>query len=107
MIKYNNDHPDAPLMPYIIFDTTKLEDSENKLPYSKKVKLNVGIEFVNTPLEMYYNKGKLEELAKADKLFGDGATAAEKQKAVETYYKYHCPSFISDSASMSVQGTSS
>ena len=107
MIKYNNEHPDAPLMPYIIFDTTKLEDSENKLPYSKKVKLNVGVEFVNTPLEMYYNKGKLEELAKADKLFGDGATAAEKQKAVETYYKYHCPSFISDSASMSVQGTSS
>lgn len=107
MIKYNNDHPDTPLMPYIIFDTTKLEDSENKLPYSKKVKLNVGVEFVNTPLEMYYNKGKLEELAKADKLFGDGATAAEKQKAVETYYKYHCPSFISDSASMSVQGTSS
>ena len=33
MIKYNNDHPDAPLMPYIIFDTTKLEDSENKLLY--------------------------------------------------------------------------
>lgn len=107
MIKYNNEHPDAPLMPYIIFDTTKLEDSENKLPYSKKVKLNVGVEFVNTPLEMYYNKGKLEELAKADRLFGDNATAAEKQKAVETYYKYHCPSFISDSASMSVQGTSS
>lgn len=107
MIKYNNDHPDAPLMPYIIFDTTKSVDSENKLPYSKKVKLDVGVEFVNTPLEMYYNKGKLEDLAKADGLFGDGATAQEKQEAVEKYYMYHCPSFISDNAQMSVQGTSS
>lgn len=107
MIKYNNEHPDDPLMPYIIFDTTGIAGSENKLPYSKKVKLNVGVEFVNTPLEMYYNKGKLEELAKADGLWADGATAAEKQAAVEKYYQYHCPSFISDCASMSVQGTSS
>lgn len=107
MIKYNNEHPDEPLMPYIIFDTTSIAGNDNKLPYSKKVKLNVGVEFVNTPLEMYYNKGRLEELAKADGLWSDGATAAEKQAAVEKYYQYHCPSFISDSAQMSVQGTSS
>lgn len=105
MIKYNENHPDEPLMPYIVFDTSDTND--DKLPYSKKVKINCSVEFVNTTLDSYYSKGKLEELAKADGLWSDGSSAEEKAAAIKKYYQYHCPSFYSDNSEMSVQGTSS
>jgi hypothetical protein len=48
MLKYNEEHPDAPLMPYIVFDTGG-EDS--KLPYSKDDDKKISVEFVNVPLD--------------------------------------------------------
>ena len=79
-------------MPYIIFDTTK-SNNGNKLPYAKVVDVVVGVEFVNTPLEVAYQSGELEELAgpKGDKLWADGDTAVEKAEAVKKYYKHHFP----------------
>jgi hypothetical protein len=50
---YNLNHPQEPLMPYIIFDTTK-SNNGNKLPYAKVVDVVVGVEFVNMPLEVAY-----------------------------------------------------
>ena len=105
---YNLNHPQAPLMPYIIFDTTK-SGNGNKLPYAKVVNVVVGVEFVNTPLEVAYQSGELEELAgpKGDKLWADGDSALEKAEAVKKYYKHHCPSFKGDNINLAVQGTSS
>ena len=106
MIKYNESHPQSPLMPYIIFDTSKTGNGD-KLSYAKSVDLDIGVEFVNTPLELAYTSGELEDLAKQDGLWKDGDTAAEKAAAVKKYYQYHCPSWIGDHVNMAVQGTSS
>ena len=65
MLDYNEKHPNAPLMPYIIFDTGN-EDS--RLPYSKDDTKNISVEFVNTPLELAYTSGRLEQLARDDGL---------------------------------------
>lgn len=120
MLDYNIAHPNEPIMPYIIFDTTKVYPKDKqKLSYAKSVKLNIGVEFVNTPLEVAYSSGELEELAgpNGDGLWQDGATQEEKAAAVKLYYKHHCPSWISDfttradeigpGVQMAVQGTSS
>ena len=119
MIDYNALNPNNPLMPYIIFDTTKVPETEQKLSYAKSNKLTIGVEFINTPLELAYSSGELEELAgpNGDKLWKEGATAEQKAEAVKKYYKYHCPSWISDftaredeigpGVQMAVQGTSS
>ena len=106
MISYNNKHASAPLMPYIIFDT---KDSVlgDKLPFSKKVPISVGVEFVNTALDRAYESGELEALAKADGLWKDSDSEATKVKAIKNYYMHHCPSWIGDNITMSVQGTSS
>jgi hypothetical protein len=56
MIAYNNAHPDAPLMPYIIFDTSK-SNNEDKLSYAKSVDVKIGVEFVNTYLDYAYSSG--------------------------------------------------
>lgn len=105
---YNLNHPQSPLMPYIIFDTTK-SNNGNKLPYAKVVDVVVGVEFVNTPLEVAYQSGELEELAgpKGDKLWADGDSAIEKAEAVKKYYKHHCPSWKGENINLAVQGTSS
>ena len=105
---YNLNHPQSPLMPYIIFDTTN-SNNGNKLPYAKVVDVKVGVEFVNMPLEVAYQSGELEELAgpKGDKLWADGDSAIEKAEAVKKYYKHHCPSFKGDNINLAVQGTSS
>jgi len=52
MTEYNESHKTAPLMPYIIFDTS--ESGEDVLSYSKKVNRIIGVEFVNTGLELAY-----------------------------------------------------
>ena len=111
VIAYNEEHPNDPLMPYIIFDSSNLTD--NKLPYSKKESRKIKFEFVNTPLEQAYTSGELETLAKADGLIAEGETDSTKiADGVKTYYKHHCPSFVSyiknsDLVTISVQGTSS
>jgi len=93
MITYNAEHIDSPIMPYIV-DTTN-SNSDDKLSYSKAVKLSIGVEFVNTPLELAYTSGELEELSgpAGDKLWNTGATQAEKAAAIRYYYQHHCPSF--------------
>lgn len=107
MIEYNEKHPDAPIMPYIIFDTTPTNNG-NKLSYSKKTKLNIGVEFVNTGLDRAFQTGELEELAKKDGLWNDDSTDEQKAEAVKQYYKHHCPSWkASAGVEMAVQGTSS
>lgn len=110
MLDYNEKHPNAPLMPYIIFDTGN-EDS--RLPYSKDDTKNISVEFVNTPLELAYTSGRLEQLARDDGLISQTEADGEKIKeAVKTYYKHHCPSFTTtlraaDKVKFEVQGTSS
>lgn len=103
------------LMPYLIFDTSKCKD--DKLPYIKgqdAVKLRV--EFVNSPLDLAYERGELEELAKEDKLVDRDETNRDRiNEAVKLYYKYHCPSWVSylsgdndkDTVDLTLQGTSS
>ena len=110
MLDYNEKHPNAPLMPYIIFDTGN-EDS--RLPYSKDDTKNISVEFVNTPLELAYTTGRLEQLARDDGLISQNEADGNKIKeAVKTYYKHHCPSFTTslktaDKVEFEVQGTSS
>ena len=109
MLNYNMAHPNEPLMPYIIFDTTQTyPKDQQKLSYSKAVKRNVGVEFVNVPLELAYTSGELENLAKEDGLWKDGDSQDKKAEAVKIYYQHHCPSWKSTAGvNMAVQGTSS
>ena len=108
MLAYNREHPNDPIMPYIIYDT-----GNETLPFSKERTKNIKVEFVNTPLEVAYENGELEELARLDGLIKDGETDGQKiQEGVKTYYKHHCPSWTStmlntDRVEFSVQGTSS
>ena len=105
MINYNEAHPDAPLMPYIIFDTSKT--GTDILPWSKAVSIPVSVTFVNTGLERAYASVELEQLAINDGLCTATSSAAQKAEAVKTYYKHHCPSWTGDNIEMVVQGTSS
>ena len=109
MTKYNQAHPNDPLMPYIVFDTTlTYPKDQQKLSYSKAVKRNVGVEFVNVPLELAYTSGELETLAKEDGLWKDGDSQDKKAAAVKKYYQHHCPSWkATTGVNMAVQGTSS
>ena len=110
MLEYNEQHPNEPLMPYIIFDTG---DANSRLPYSKDDTKTITVEFVNTPLELAYSSGKLEQLARDDGLISKDEEDIKKiENAVREYYKHHCPSFTtslksSDKVKFEVQGTSS
>lgn len=112
VVAYNKAHPNKPLMPYVIFDTSK-SNNNDRLSFSKKYKVNIGMEFVNTPLDLAFQNGELEDLAVEEILGGvvPGNTVAEKaaakEEAVRKYYLHHCPSFITESSEMAVQGTSS
>ena len=112
VLTYNEEHPNTPLMPYIIYDTSAYSD--NKLPWAKSVDpREIKVTFVNTPLERAYQNGQLESLARADGLIVQGETDSAKIKeGVKTYYKHHCPSWTStlradDVVTIQVQGTSS
>ena len=106
MIKYNEEHPSAPLMPYIVFDTS-VSNSNDRLSWAKKEKMTCRVEFVNTGLDAAYARGQLEGFAIQDGLCKDGDSAAKKAEAIKTYYKHHCPSFIGEYCELAVQGTSS
>lgn len=113
IVAYNEEHPNEPLMPYIILDTT-VSNNNNKLPYRKdEGSNNIKMTFVNTPLEQMYLNGELESLARADGLIAEGEQDKEKIKeGIKKYYKHHCPSFTSsmsssDTVTIQVQGTSS
>ena len=108
--KFNDNHPQTPLMPYIIFDTGNIN---SKLPYSKDDTKAISVEFVNKPLELAYSSGRLEKLAREDGLISQNETDSKKiADAVKLYYKHHCPSFTTtlrstDKVNFEVQGTSS
>ena len=112
ILDYNKAHPEAPLMPYIVFDTTTTED--DKLPYAKaNGTTNIRVEFVNVPLDTAYARGELVKKAVNDGLLS--ATEVNQDvidEAVQTYYMHHCPSWTStmsanDVVTIEVQGTSS
>lgn len=107
VLEYNIAHSKDPLMPYVIFDTSK-SNNNDRLPFSKKFNVTAGMEFHNTPLELAYSDGELEDLAVADGLMKRGERdASVKEKAVKTYYLHHCPSFTAENVNLAVQGTSS
>lgn len=96
MIEYNKNHPDGYIMPYVIFTTDDTDNSTGgKLPWRKDTPVTAGVEFVNTGLDRAYDNGDLAAEAKAAGM------------EIEDYYLHHCPSWISDRATLSVQGTSS
>ena len=101
MIDYNTEHPQKPLMPYIIFDTNGKND--NKLSFAKSNNIPITVTFVNTPLDVAYAQGELDELAGVK----DGDSAETKAEKVKDYYLHHCPSWTGENINMSVQGTSS
>ena len=111
IVEYNSLNPANPTMPYIIFDI-----GTGSLPYSKDDKKKIKVEFINAPLEAAYASGELETLARADGLIPSGANVSAEQieAGIRTYYKHHCPSWIStlpsrqtDLVNFEVQGTSS
>ena len=107
VLEYNIKHNKKPLMPYVIFDTSK-SNNNDRLSFSKKFNVTAGMEFHNTPLELAYASGELEELAIADGLMLKGEKdAAKKLAAIKTYYLHHCPSFVAENVNLAVQGTSS
>lgn len=112
VLDYNKEHPEAPLMPYIVFDTTTTSD--DKLPYAKSNgTTDIRVEFVNVPLDAAYARGELVQKAIDDGLVDENETdQAIIDEAVQTYYKHHCPSWTStmstgDVVTIEVQGTSS
>ena len=119
IMNYNEAHPEAPLMPYLIFDTSwSASNTADRLPWMKSMgAIPVKLTFVNTMLDAAYQQGKLEELAIKDGLISATEANNNKEKlteAVKTYYKHHCPSFVSylkdddeGVISLTLQGTSS
>ena len=112
ILDYNKEHPEEPLMPYIVFDTTTTSD--DKLPYAKaNGTTKIRVEFVNVPLDTAYARGELIQKCVDDGLLS--ATEVDQNvinEAVKTYYKHHCPSWTStmsanDVVTIEVQGTSS
>ena len=105
MLNYNAAHPDNPLMPYIVFDTSAYDTST--LPHSKAEAITIDCEFVNTMLDKAYRTGELQSLAINDKLCLTTSTAEQKVAAVKEYYRHHCPSWKGFGIDLEVQGTSS
>ena len=105
MLAYNDNHPNDPLMPYVIYDTSTYPSDQ--LSFAKKSKKPVTFEFVNTPLELAYRNGELLNLAIQDGLCTASSSVADKNAAIKNYYLHHCPSFIGTNVEMAVQGTSS
>ena len=113
ILDWNKEHPDLPLMPYIIYDTSATT-TDDKLPYAKaNGATRIKVEFVNTPLDTAYARGELVKKAVEDGLLDEHETNQETiDEAVRTYYKHHCPSWTStmstgDVVGIQVQGTSS
>ena len=113
ILDWNKEHPDLPLMPYIVYDTSATT-TDDKLPYAKaNGATKIRVEFVNTPLDTAYARGELVKKAVEDGLLDEHETDQETiDEAVRIYYKHHCPSWTStmstgDVVGIEVQGTSS
>ena len=106
MIDYNTANPSKYIMPYIVFDTSKSNNSD-RLPWSKDVEIPCSVTFKNTALDRAYATGELLELAIEDGLCTSESDAKEQEAAVREYYLHHCPSFTGENWEITVQGTSS
>ena len=86
LVKYNEEHPDAPTMPYATWKITKNDEfGRETLPYYKGDERKATINFVNPPLDR----------------------ALENSEITPYFYYTHCPSFIAEGVDINVQGTSS
>ena len=96
MITYNKNNPDNHIMPYILFTTDEKDNAtKGKLPWRKDTPTTATMEFVNPALDRAYATGELSEKAE------------NAGMSVEDYYLHHCPSWVAEGVTMSVQGTSS
>lgn len=96
MCEYNNKHPDKPLLPYVVIETT---DADNMLPYVKMDgdAWKVNIDFVNPTLDYIYNNGG----------FSNKEISEAGYKSSDEMYMHSCPSFHATNVDLNVQGTSS
>lgn len=102
MIEYNKEHPNKQIMPYIVFTTDDSNvTTKGKLPWRKSISVTADMEFINPYLDRAYDTGALETAAKAAK------DDKGNPQTVEYYYLHHCPSWIAEGVTLSVQGTSS
>lgn len=86
LAKYNEDHPEAPTMPYSTWKITKNDEfGRETLPYYKGDERKATITFVNPPLDRALEKGDITPY----------------------FYYTHSPSFIAEGVDINVQGTSS
>ena len=83
LLKYNQDHPSDPTMPYMVIDMSGSEDTD--LPCYKGDKKKVRIEFTNPVADYKLSIGDITPFQ----------------------YYTHCPSFVADNVELNVQGTSS
>jgi len=83
LVKYNQDHPSDPTMPYMVIDMSGGEDTD--LPCYKGNKKKVRIEFTNPVADYKLSAGEITPFQ----------------------YYTHCPSFVADNVELNVQGTSS
>lgn len=96
MCEYNNKHPDNPLLPYAIIETT---DAGDTLPYVKMSgdAWKVNITFVNPTLDYIYSNGG----------FNQKEITESGYKSSDELYIHSCPSFTATNVDINVQGTSS
>lgn len=110
MISYNETRKknnEEPLMPYIIFDTSKTNNGD-RLSWSKSTDLSIGVTFKNTGLDYAYETGALERmLVEEGYITSEDLLPEQRQAKVKKYYQHHCPSWTGEYINMAVQGTSS
>lgn len=96
MLEYNDTHPDALLMPYMVVETTDVNDT---LPYRKNNGDGwlVNIEFVNPTLDYEYENDLWTQKDLTDRGFS----------SKEEMYLHSCPSYKATGVDLNVQGTSS
>lgn len=96
MVQYNEDHPDALLMPYMVIETT---DANDVLPFKKQNGDGwlVNVEFVNPTLDYEYN----------NKLWTNKDLEDRGYASNEEMYIHSCPSYRAVGVDLNVQGTSS
>ena len=105
MLRYNREHPEEPIMPYMLITTDAESETVTKgyLPWTKEYKINSAtINFVNTGLDAAYASGDLKELFEKEH-----AAGTTKCESVDEYYTHHAPSWTATGVTLQVQGTSS
>lgn len=96
MVEYNKAHPDSPLMPYMIVETTDVKDT---LPYKKMEgdAWTVNIEFVNPTLDYEYENN----------IWTNEDITSRGYASKDEMYFCSAPSYKATGVDFNVQGTSS